>query len=197
MSHIIAISGKLGSGKDTLADMLVENYGFVKMSFAENLKRACQVVFGFTEDQLFGALKTEVDHYWSEVLEREVTPAIIFQEFGTDVMREGFCRDIWIHSFRRSVLNNAGKNIVIFDMRFENEGVFSSEDLGALMVRVEATEENRMKRREGDKRDPNHPSETGLDDWGMWDIVVENNSTLEDLAYASEAIMQHLYNESA
>lgn len=51
---IIGISGKAGSGKDTLADILVRKHGFVKVALADPMKRFCMELFGFTEEQLWG-----------------------------------------------------------------------------------------------------------------------------------------------
>ena len=52
---IIGISGQAGSGKDTTADFLVKNNGFVKVSFADPLKRICKDVYDFSDEQLWGA----------------------------------------------------------------------------------------------------------------------------------------------
>jgi hypothetical protein len=51
---IIGITGKAGSGKDTVADILVKDHGFVRIGFADVMKRFCAEVFGFTDEQLFG-----------------------------------------------------------------------------------------------------------------------------------------------
>ena len=51
---IIGICGKAGSGKDTAADFLVKNHGFVKVAFADVLKRICKEVFDFSDEQLWG-----------------------------------------------------------------------------------------------------------------------------------------------
>ena len=42
---IIGISGVARSGKDSVANILVKNYGFKKMAFADPLKRICSKVF--------------------------------------------------------------------------------------------------------------------------------------------------------
>lgn len=52
---IIGLSGHAGSGKDTAADYLVDRYGFVKLSLADEMKRFCKTVFGFTDEQLWGS----------------------------------------------------------------------------------------------------------------------------------------------
>jgi len=51
---IIGISGLAGTGKDTIADLLVKNHGFAKIALADPLKRICRDVFDFTYDQLWG-----------------------------------------------------------------------------------------------------------------------------------------------
>jgi hypothetical protein len=50
---IIGISGRAGSGKDTAADFLVD-HGFVKVALADEMKRTCRRVFGFSIEQLWG-----------------------------------------------------------------------------------------------------------------------------------------------
>ena len=52
---IIGICGHAGSGKDTAADFLVEHHGFVKLALADEMKRFCRKVFGFSLQQLWGA----------------------------------------------------------------------------------------------------------------------------------------------
>lgn len=51
---LIGICGQSGSGKDRVADHLCANYEFVKVSFADPLKRICQDVFEFSDEQLWG-----------------------------------------------------------------------------------------------------------------------------------------------
>jgi hypothetical protein len=51
---IVGITGLAGSGKDTLADILVSKHGYVRVSLADPLKRICKEVFDFSDDQLWG-----------------------------------------------------------------------------------------------------------------------------------------------
>ncbi len=44
--HVILITGISGSGKDTLADYLVERAGYVKLAFADSLKEYCSGLHG-------------------------------------------------------------------------------------------------------------------------------------------------------
>jgi len=52
---IIGISGLAGSGKDTCADFLVRDHGFVKVALADPIKRMTAEAFGFSYEQLWGA----------------------------------------------------------------------------------------------------------------------------------------------
>lgn len=51
---IIGLCGQAGVGKDTVADFLVKNHGFVKVALADPLKRICREVFDFSDEQLWG-----------------------------------------------------------------------------------------------------------------------------------------------
>jgi hypothetical protein len=48
---ILAIAGKKGSGKDTLADILVDEYDFRKVSLADELKVMCSRIFEYPLDE--------------------------------------------------------------------------------------------------------------------------------------------------
>lgn len=50
MKHLIALAGRAGAGKNTVATML----GGHEISFAEPLKRFCQEVFAFSDAQVWG-----------------------------------------------------------------------------------------------------------------------------------------------
>jgi len=52
--NIVGVTGQAGSGKDTVADHLVNNHGYVKIALADPIKRFGREVFGFTDTQLWG-----------------------------------------------------------------------------------------------------------------------------------------------
>ncbi len=53
--NLIGVTGKAGSGKDTAADFLVSNSGWVKIAFADEMKRICSRVYPFmTREHLWG-----------------------------------------------------------------------------------------------------------------------------------------------
>lgn len=51
---VIGISGQANSGKDTVADMLVDEHDYMKVSLADPIKTFAQRTFRFTQDQLWG-----------------------------------------------------------------------------------------------------------------------------------------------
>lgn len=53
--NLIGVTGRAGSGKDTAADFLVKNSGYVKVAFADEMKRICARVYPFmTREHLWG-----------------------------------------------------------------------------------------------------------------------------------------------
>ena len=61
---IIGIVGLIGSGKDTMADYLVNVHGFRRDSFAATLKDAVSAVFGWDRDMLEG--RSRSSRAWRE-----------------------------------------------------------------------------------------------------------------------------------
>jgi hypothetical protein len=52
--QLISFAGKMGSGKDTCADFLVENHGYTKLAFADTLKQmAMDLTPGLTREQCY------------------------------------------------------------------------------------------------------------------------------------------------
>jgi len=124
---IIGICGLIGSGKGTVADILVEQHNYEKLSFADKLKDGVSSVFGWDREMLEGDTddsrkwREEEDKFWTEETGETVTPRLILQLFGTDCMRNGFYDGIWVSLVKQELLKNKDKNYVIPDVRFENE----------------------------------------------------------------------------
>ncbi len=124
---IIGICGFIGSGKDTIADYLVNFHEFRRESFASTLKDAVSAVFGWDRTMLEGRTKEarewreQVDPWWAERLDMPtLTPRWVLQYWGTEVCRKSFHDDIWIASLENK-LRNSKDNVVISDCRFPNE----------------------------------------------------------------------------
>lgn len=138
---IIGICGLIGSGKDTVADYLVNVHEFRRESFAGTLKDAVAAVFGWDRILLEGRTKAsrewreQVDPWWAARLHMpHLTPRWVLQYWGTEVMRKGFHDDIWIASIENKI-RNLQDNVVISDCRFPNE-ISSIHNANGLIVRT-------------------------------------------------------------
>ena len=124
---IIGICGLIGCGKGTVGDILVEEYGFTKLSFADKLKDGVATVFNWDRAMLEGDTvesrewRETQDDFWSRETGRTITPRLVLQEFGTDCMRHGFDDSIWVSLVKQELVKNPNKNFVIPDVRFPNE----------------------------------------------------------------------------
>ena len=138
---IIGICGFIGSGKDTIADYLVNIHQFRRESFANTLKDAVAQVFGWNRDMLEGRTRQSrewrerVDPWWSKRLNMpNLTPRWVLQYWGTEVCRRAFHDDIWIAALENK-LRSSNDDIVISDCRFPNE-INSIKAAGGIVVRV-------------------------------------------------------------
>ena len=138
---IIGLVGLIGSGKDTVADYLVNVHGFRRESFAATLKDAVAAVFGWDRTLLEGRTRAsrewreQVDTWWAARLNMpDLTPRWVLQYWGTEVMRRGFHDDIWIASIENKI-RNLQDNVVISDCRFPNE-IVSLRSAGGRIVRT-------------------------------------------------------------
>ena len=138
---IIGVCGFIGSGKDTIADYLMNIHQFRRESFANALKDAISMVFGWDRDMLEGRTRQsrewreQVDPWWAKRLNMpDLTPRWVLQYWGTEVCRRAFHDDIWIAALENK-LRNSQDDIVISDCRFPNE-IKSIKAAGGIVVRV-------------------------------------------------------------
>ena len=178
---IIGISGKYQSGKDALADAIIQlEPSFSKTSFAAKLKDCASIILGVSVSDLNAQEgKAVYMPAWG------MTRGEFLQQFGTDCCRR-WRNDIWV----TAALSMSNTMDVIFsDARFPNE-IMAVQKRGGITVRV-----NRAVRDLGG-RDPLHPSETSLDDWPDFDLVYDNNGTLEDLRDFARQVVNCMYHRS-
>lgn len=156
MIEIIAFVGKAQAGKSTAAKHLVENYGFVRLRFADTLKSMLYAM---------GLSYEEIDGY-KKISECELlggnTPRYTMQTLGTEWGRKLISEDLWINCLdrnMRSFIRAGAKKFVIDDVRFLNEAryiarVSEEENFKVCLVRIH---------REYVKQKDIHQSETEMD----------------------------------
>ena len=207
---IIGICGFIGSGKDTIADYLVNLHGFRRESFANSLKDAVAQVFGWDRTMLEGRTKQsrewrdQRDEWWSQRLGKDITPRYVLQQWGTEVCRRGFHDDIWIASLENK-LRNSKDDIVISDCRFPNE-IKSIKRAGGMVVRVVRGPEpewyeDAVNVNAGRSNMSWMISKTRMEKLGIhasetawvgtdFDAVLDNNSSLDDLYHQVKNLVQ-------
>lgn len=136
---LIGVVGFAGSGKGTIGDILIRDYQFVRLSFADALKDAVSVIFGWDRKMLEGDTKEsrewreQVDPWWSDKFGYNVTPRLMLQMMGTEAGRDVFHDQIWIHTVARRLKEHA--HVIIPDVRFANEIDFITDN-GGFVVQV-------------------------------------------------------------
>ena len=201
MPKIIAICGAKRSGKDVLAEHLVNKYNYERVAFANPLKVAVKNLFNFDDDQV-GIGKDEgtdrkdiVDERWG------ITPRAALQFFGTEIMQEkiqellpNMKRNFFANTLKNYIENaeNAGnyendKRYVISDLRFihEHEMLLNMPNVSIndiMIIRVIRPSENRTKEQE--------PHISELEYVNIpYDIIMINNGTIDDYIRRFEQII--------
>lgn len=176
---LIGLSGKAGAGKTTLANHLTSEYGYHQFAFADALKDVVGRAFGFSDEQLYGDQKEIPDPRFGK------SPRWCLQYLGTEVFRS-IWPEIWIWNLRQSIMDflstNGQRLIVVTDVRFRDEAE-ALRRLGAALIRIErpgalATEGV-----------PDHVSETDLDTWPLWDQVIFNEGSIEELFGLADLVL--------
>lgn len=165
----IALSGKAGAGKDTLAESLCKHFGFRRAAFADNLKAAAAIVTGLPIGDFNDRDRKEKhDPFW------DMTRRAMAQKLGVAV-REVFGIDTWIKSCFRSTIHSFPANDwVITDVRFPNEAAAVRAE-GGYVVRVERPGAGLT----GEAA--KHISEIALDGYPEFDAIVRNDGSLDAL----------------
>jgi hypothetical protein len=185
---ILGITGLMGSGKGTVSDILIKNYNFKKISFADTLKDAVSVMFDWPRALLEGDTeesriwREQPDLFWSMEMGKTITPRLILQLVGTDVLRNNFFDGIWVSIVKKKILTHNNINWVIPDVRFPNE-VKMIKDMGGSIWRVKRGDDPdwfEMYQKAGIEPLDVHPSEWR---WALtnFDQVIENNLTIDTL----------------
>ena len=162
-----------GSGKTEVANVLKRRFGFKAVKFAGVLK-AMTFVFlksaGFDEETVFRMIDGDLKNIDS--IGPGLSPRRVMQTLGTEWGRDCIAESIWtdLAVGQATTLNGAGSNVIIDDLRFPNEyDALVAKDFEIWKIV-----------RPGTIATTDHPSE-GLLDHHEFDVVIENDGTLEDL----------------
>lgn len=196
--QIIALSGYARAGKDTAADVLVSEFGFTKVAFADKLREFLYAEDPYVQETFtdtahgsggtgkmcrnatgkYRLVSSVIDEYgwdgykntlWGWDLRR------LLQRLGTEAGRQTLWDTIWIDA----AFIGAGdaEKIVVSDARFFNE-FDAVRARGGVVWRIE---------RPGVGPVSNHPSETEAPGYSHFDRLVYNN---QDIKYFEQRIRE-------
>lgn len=207
----IGITGKARAGKDTLGNYIKEifkekyNRVFYQGAFAYVLKLMCKEHFDLSTEQLWGDKKehraefprpgktrfsSNPNDYW--------TAREIMQELGS------FYRHIdvnfWVRALDKWLQEKESDDVIITDVRHLNEldyikgcslvNVRHGDDISLMSNDGEGFLINVTKQDDMEIHGMQHESETALDECDVYDVVIENNGSLEDLRKAAEGVVE-------
>lgn len=200
LPSIIGITGKAGSGKDTLAAHFVSKYHCTRRAFADPIKELLNEKFGWEMSQWD-------DREWKEraaVLSADTvdvfepkygysapqkpratwSPRQLAQWLGTEVGRNTFGQDCWVRVMERWARIHLGHEdrLVIPDVRFDNEAIWIRK-MGGIIIQLHRP--NTIPVAE-------HVSERGIDPDHIY-MYILNDGTIEDLYKAVDHDLSEMF----
>lgn len=201
---VIPVEDKDGNIQGAILDLEMKNEEFYKYmsvniwpfiknySFADMLKEViCMQVLGLSREQCYGTdeeKNTSTKIKWgdlptpnTQVKDKSLTAREVMQYVGTDLFRKMY-PNVWADSTITKIKRESTELAIITDIRFPNE-VEAVQENGGKVIRLT---------RDPSNGEDQHPSETALDGYEGFDLVVDNSSL--DAVETSEKIYHQLMN---
>lgn len=177
---IFLIAGKARHGKDTVAQMIIEEY-------QKNNKKGLNLSLG-SYIKMYAQKITDWDG------NEETKPREVLQQLGTEIIRKKIdnlffvnriCEDIKVYSYFFDILT-------VSDVRFISE-IEIPEAMFENVIKIKVVRPNaKTNLTEAQKR---HESEIDLDNYNNYDYIITNDGTLEELKEKVQKIIEVIENE--
>lgn len=177
--RLVALGHRAGTGKDTLAQILVERHGFTRVAFADPLKRLAAEL----APHLAQPFATALQEHGPDALKSLRGGRDLLITLGNGVRRH-IAPDAWIQPVLTAV-HSSDHDLVVPDLRFPNEAA-ALRGAGFRLVRVD---------RPGVGPGSGGESDEALANYHDWDQVVCNDGTLEDLERTADALLEKLLDD--
>jgi hypothetical protein len=168
---IIGLSGYARSGKDEVAKVLVSEFNFERVAFADAIRDLLYLMNPMID---ITPLQTMVEALGWDATKKHPDVRRYLQDLGVGA-RKLFGKDFWVnqalnpHLYEHPIVG-VNKNIVVTDVRFENEADIV-KSMGGEVWRI---------RRNGVDPVNQHVSEIALDDY-KFDQILKNEGSLDEL----------------
>lgn len=178
----VALLGRAGAGKDSVASVLSSRYGHVRVAFADAVRSMAlavnPIIAGYADvgGVSYFRLSDVVDiHGWDGAKRAFPEVRRFLQRLGSEGVRDTIHPDTWIVVAQKAVSAawDAGRFVVITDVRFPNEVAYARRH-GFLTVWVDRPGQTLH----GEGAD--HASEQLVSAEDA-DVILYNGGTLEDL----------------
>ena len=125
---LIGFAGGAGVGKTTTAEWFVEQLKFVRLSYAAPLKASLSILTGLPLKHFL-----DIELKEKEIPGLNISPRVMMQKCGTEFVRGMIHPDFWLWRMRHSISDHSNRNIVIDDIRFDNEAQLVRDNGGSVI----------------------------------------------------------------
>lgn len=212
MRYIILISGWCGSGKDTIADYLVDKFKFLKISIADDLKRKVAKKYNFDHSLTQSQKGKQTTILYTDG-NKTVRDLLIYEAYrrkqshGNDTFIKTVSKNIseidYIQhhmlinsSYENQISNQLSniicKHIVIPDFRFKHEYEHMYDSFHGLCKYGVINNVVTLRVNRFDKHPVDSFSEKDLDDFNF-DFVLENNADIRSLNKEINAVINNVF----
>lgn len=173
--RIILIGGKARSGKDTLADFLIEE-------LEKKERKVCKVQVG-------QYIKYYAMKYFGWDGKEETKPRDLLLKIGTEIIRDKIDPDFHINRLIEDikVLSYFYDTFVVSDIRFPVEIEKPKMEFDNVITIKTIRESDEL-----NEKQKSHVTETGLDNYNSFDYIVDNSGSLEELKEQAIKIVKEI-----
>lgn len=165
---LLGISGKIGSGKTTLAHyIMILNPDMTRHSFAEKLRQVVSLMTNIpVERTRTSEEKNHIPPGWGKSV------GTMLQDVG-NAIRQGVHPDAWVLSLLTyfDQEDSEQRHWVIDDVRYPNEAD-AIRERGGVLIRLNGDPGHTRKT---SNRNLQHESETALDDYSHFDVIINTD----------------------
>ena len=179
--NTIGLVGYSQSGKDTVAEILVKNYGYTRVAFADKIREFLYDLNPMVACSPTGYLQDLVNLVGWDAAKQEPQVRRLLQDLGNSA-RKTIDENVWVTLALGNI--DVNQRVVITDVRFENE---------AMMIKLMGGQLWRVKR-VGVGPVNDHVSESELEGYKVDQIFV-NNGTIEDLEALIKTRMNNAFSK--
>lgn len=201
---LLGLTGVAQSGKSTVAEYLVNEYGFKEYLFSDGVKLALYRMnpiimathkHGDYSQDVVQYLQDVVDDFgWDQAKQIPMVRELL-QRMGTEAGREVHGQDVWVDRTFNQMFKECGwdwkfeydkltkhatSDIVIPDLRFDNEAERIKHH-GGVVIKVDR----------GNRPVNGHSSEKGIDAT-LIDVTLYNTGTLEDIKQGIDRTLEYI-----